>query len=745
MRRIQSLNNNWKFVKNVNAGESADRAMAAVSAPGEGIDLPHTWNAVDGQDGGNDYYRGKCYYVRSLKKPEITDNEQVYLEFRGVSSSAEVFVNGKLLCQHDGGYSTFRVNLTDELEEDNTIVVSADNTPNDTVYPQRADFTFYGGIYRDVYMVIVPSSHFDLDWHGAPGIKVTPKVEGNHAFVLVETFVTGSADAVRITIEGVGTCECEVQDQKGVLSMEIPDVHLWDGRKDPYLYTARAELIVKGVVTDEISARFGCRTYSFDPEKGFFLNGQSYPLRGVSRHQDRRGAGNALTREMHREDMELIAEVGANTIRLAHYQHDQYFYDLCDEYGMVVWAEIPYITEHMPGGRANTISQLTELIAQNYNHPSIICWGLSNEITVSGNSDDLIENHHLLNDLAHRMDSTRPTAMAHAFLLDMDDSLVTLPDISSYNLYYGWYVGELSDNDEWFDEYHRKYPQRIIGLSEYGADACPKFQAEHPERSDYTEAYQCVYHEHLLKMFEERPYIWATHCWNMFDFAADGRDEGGEHGINQKGLVTFDRRHKKDAFYLYKAYLSDEPFVHICGRNYVNRCGETTEVKVYSNLPEVSLYDNGELLETKSGNRIFTFTLSLSGKHEITAKAGTCSDSISICKVNAADESYVLEGRNVKNWFDEPGMEIREGYFSIKDTMGDIKKSPAGAALIQRMMKTATESRGDVAKNVQPNAQMQKMMDRMSIEALIKQAAGAITAEMTVQLNQALCQIKKPD
>lgn len=739
MRKIQTLNEHWKFVKY--AADAAD----AISVSGEDVNLPHTWNAIDGQDGGNDYYRGKCYYVKELKRPETSDGEEVYLEFRGVSSSAEVFVNGRLVCRHDGGYSTFRVNITPELKEENTIIVSADNSPNDTVYPQRADFTFYGGIYRDVCLITVPSSHFDLDWHGAPGIKVTPKIEDDHATVLVETYISGTADTVRITIDGAETRECPIQDQKGILYMDIPGVRLWNGRKDPYLYTATAQLLVNGTVTDEISTRFGCRTFSFDPEKGFFLNGQSYPLRGVSRHQDRRSTGNALTPEMHREDMELIAEMGANTIRLAHYQHDQYFYDLCDECGMIVWAEIPYITEHMPNARANTISQMTELIAQNYNHPSIICWGLSNEITVSGKSDDLVENHRILNDLAHRMDTTRPTAMAHAFLLDMDDDLVTLPDICSYNLYYGWYLGSLSDNDDWFDEYHKKHPQQIIGLSEYGADACPKFQTEQPEQGDYTEAYQCIYHEHLLNMFEERPYIWATHCWNMFDFAADGRDEGGEHGINQKGLVTFDRRHKKDAFYLYKAYLSDEPFVHICGRNYVNRCWENTQIKVYSNLPEVSLYDNGMLLETKKGNRIFEFTLSLSGNHEITARSGEHSDRITICKVTAPDESYILEGRAVKNWFDEPGMEIREGYYSIKDSMGDIKKSPAGAALLQRMMEAATASRGDVAKNVQPNAQMQKMMDRLSVEALIKQAGGAITTEMAVQLNQALSQIKKPD
>ncbi|WP_200858922.1 glycoside hydrolase family 2 protein [Heyndrickxia coagulans] len=457
MRKLIRINKTWRFVKeNVGVGK-------VFTAPGEIVNLPHTWNAIDGQDGGNDYYRGTCWYGKSFHKPEIHPGEQVYLEFRGVNSTAEVWVNNRKLFTHDGGYSTFRVNVTEALKEENELVVSVDNAPNQRVYPQKADFTFYGGIYRDVYMVIVPESHFDMDYYGGNGFQITPVINGSTAVVNFKSYISGDATEVRFTIEGVGNIDVPVSDGIASGSIEISEVHLWDGLLDPYLYKAEAALIKEGKVIDQVESRFGCRTFSFDKDKGFILNGRVYPLRGVSRHQDRKGVGNAITKEMMLEDMELIKEIGANTIRLAHYQHDQYFYDLCDENGMIVWAEIPYITEHMPLGKENTISQMKELIVQNYNHPSIICWGLSNEISVTtGPTDDLIENHKILNDFAHRMDVTRPTTMAHAFMLEMDEPLVFLPDIMSYNLYYGWYLGNLTDNDAFLDEFHKKYPDKIL-------------------------------------------------------------------------------------------------------------------------------------------------------------------------------------------------------------------------------------------------------------------------------------------
>ena len=547
---------------------------------------------------------------------------------------------------------------------------------------------------------------------------------------------------ITITGEESESKTVSVVDGHAEATFELEHVHLWDGVDDPYLYHAKAELS-SGDVTE---TTFGCRSFYTDPEKGFVLNGRVYPLRGVSRHQDRTGAGNALSYEMHKEDMEIIKEIGANTIRLAHYQHAQEFYDLCDEYGMVVWAEIPYITMHMPNGRANTLSQMEELVVQNYNHPSIVCWGLSNEITAATPVDeDLLENHRLLNDLCHKLDKTRFTTMANVFMQETDSPLLEIPDVNSYNLYFGWYLGELEQNDEFFDEYHAKYPDRCIGFSEYGADANPQYQSTNPTHGDYSETYQTVYHEHMLKMIEERPYLWATHVWNMFDFAADGRDEGGKHGVNQKGLVTMDRKLKKDAFYLYKAYWNKEDaFVHICGSRYVDRKEDTTEVKVYSNQTTVSLYVDGTLLETQDGSRIFRFAVPMTGEHEIVAKAGAEEDSIHIRKVEEANPDYVMgEIKDVINWFDDEP--YKPECYSIKDKMSEIKASPKAGAILAELMAQApgAESRGDVAESVKDNPNLVRMMGRMTLESMLGHMKDSITEEQVKGLNRMLQQIKK--
>ena len=745
MRKVMELKDNWMFVK------EAENAADAASMKGTAISLPHTWNAVDGQDGGNDYHRGTCWYVTKFQKPELEAGSQVYVEFLGASVIADIYLNGEAVAHHEGGYSTFRVNLTDKLQEENVLAVALNNADNNYVYPQKADFTFYGGLYRMVNLIVVPESHFELDYAGGNGIAVTPTVECDEnrvptgkASVKVETWVTGNADSVVITITGEESESktVSVVDGHAEATFELEHVHLWDGVDDPYLYHAKAELS-SGDVTE---TTFGCRSFYTDPEKGFVLNGRVYPLRGVSRHQDRTGAGNALSYEMHKEDMEIIKEIGANTIRLAHYQHAQEFYDLCDEYGMVVWAEIPYITMHMPNGRANTLSQMEELVVQNYNHPSIVCWGLSNEITAATPVDeDLLENHRLLNDLCHKLDKTRFTTMANVFMQETDSPLLEIPDVNSYNLYFGWYLGELEQNDEFFDEYHAKYPDRCIGFSEYGADANPQYQSTNPTHGDYSETYQTVYHEHMLKMIEERPYLWATHVWNMFDFAADGRDEGGKHGVNQKGLVTMDRKLKKDAFYLYKAYWNKEDaFVHICGSRYVDRKEDTTEVKVYSNQTTVSLYVDGTLLETQDGSRIFRFAVPMTGEHEIVAKAGAEEDSIHIRKVEEANPDYVMgEIKDVINWFDDEP--YKPECYSIKDKMSEIKASPKAGAILAELMAQApgAESRGDVAESVKDNPNLVRMMGRMTLESMLGHMKDSITEEQVKGLNRMLQQIKK--
>lgn len=727
MREIISLNKNWTFSQN---GQSTE------------VNLPHTWNAVDGQDGGNDYYRGTCLYTRTLDKPVMEAGTRVFLEVCGAAMSARVSLNGEQLASHQGGYSAFRVELTEHLRDSNELAISVDNSDNDIIYPQKADFTFYGGLYRDVNLILVPEVHFDLSYCGAPGIKVTPVVDlqTGSAQVTVETWQVGQGD-VTITINGQSQ-RISPDGNHATAMFTIENVRLWDGVEDPYLYTATATLDSG----DQVTARFGCRHYEISAEKGFLLNGRSYPLRGVSRHQDHKGVGNALTLEHHRQDMAIVRELGANTLRLAHYQHAQEFYDLCDENGIIVWAEIPYITMHMKNGRENTLSQMEELVAQCYNHPSIVVWGLSNEITAaSAVNEDLLENHRLLNELCHKMDATRPTTMANVFMLETDSPILDIPDVNSYNLYFGWYLGELEQNEEFFDEYHSKYPDRPIGFSEYGADANPRFQNSQPEKGDYSESYQAVYHEHMLEMIEKRPWLWATHVWNLFDFAADGRDEGGKHGENQKGLVTFDRRTRKDAFYLYKAAWNKEPMVHICGSRYVDRAEDVTEVKVYSNADQVSLYVDGQHFATQDGHRVFRFQVPISGEHSgehvIEARAAGQSESIQVRRVEKENPDYVfVKKQDVVNWFDQEALD--PNCFSVSDTLADLRANPEAGAIVEQMMAKGAASRGDVAESVKDNPALQRMMGRMTLISLLKQA-GNIEEESIRQLNRVLQGIKK--
>lgn len=628
MRSTTKLMKNWQFT-------GPDGKTTAV-------DLPHTWNNIDGQDGGNDYWRGICIYKTRFAAPAFDKNtQQVWLQFEGVNASAKVTLNGVEVTRHDGGYSTFRADVTALLADSNELIVEADNSKNDRVYPQKADFTFYGGIYRDVSLLVVNRNHIALGYLGGPGVQITPTVNGANADIEVKTWMEGDGEVEFSIYDATGA---EVLTGKGrdtTVTLEHP--HLWDGVRDPYLYTCAVRLVLNGEVQDEVRQRFGVRSFSVDPKRGFFLNGRPYPLHGVSRHQDRKGLGNAITREMHDEDMQLIKELGANTIRLAHYQHDQYFYDLCDEAGMVVWAEIPYISEHMPNGRENTISQMKELIVQNYNHACIVCWGVSNEITISTKDNrDMRDNHHVLNDLCHEMDKTRLTTLACYAMCGPFNPVAHITDLVSWNLYLGWYVPGLFLNDLWMEFFHLCYPNRALGFSEYGAEGMPNLHSSHPRRGDHTEEYQAIYHEYMLRCFDRHKWLWATHVWNMYDFAADARDQGGEPGMNHKGLVTFDRKTKKDSFYIYKAWWSDEPFVHICSKRYTDRTENEIEVKVYSNQKNVTLYVDGERLAEQEGEHIFKFRVKLNGETKVQAVAGDSIDDAVFRKVDAPNPDYKL-------------------------------------------------------------------------------------------------------
>ena len=670
MRQTININDNWKF--------------QLQGQPIQDVNIPHTWNNIDGQDGGNDYLRTVATYFKSFETPAHTESEEVFLEFNGVNSECQVFLNGSRIYEHAGGYSTFRVNITEYLTSDNHLEVVVDNRPNDRVYPQKADFTFYGGIYRDVNLLVVNKHRFDIEYFGGSGVEISanPQNDYKDAVVNIKTWKNSSAATTMVTIydmEGnVVPYQAIVVDERSVnqtdysgddidnyyenLEIELKDIHLWDGVQNPYLYTAEIALIDNDVTVDMVKVRFGIRDFSYDAQKGFYLNGRSYPLHGVSRHQDRKALGNAITDEMHLEDMNLICEIGANTIRLAHYQHSQYFYDLCDERGMVVWAEIPYISEHMPAGRANTITQMKELIVQNYNHPSIVCWGVSNEITISTkNKKDMLDNHHYLNDLCHKMDPTRFTTLACYAMCGPFNPVAHITDTVSWNLYLGWYVPGLFLNDLWIRFFHLVYPNRPLGYSEYGCEGMPNLHSEHPHRGDHTEEYQARYHEYMLRCFQRNPFMWATHVWNMYDFAADARNQGGEPGMNHKGLVTFDRKTKKDSFYVYKAWWSHEPFVHIASKRFIDRTRNRITIKVYSNQNEVSLYRDGKLLETKNGQYVFEFKVKLEEKgdkphadHIFQAVSGELEDEAIYRKVDKPNREYKLKdvGDKGANWAD---------------------------------------------------------------------------------------------
>ena len=756
MRNIINLNKDWLFVK-----DTTDVSVRE----GEAISLPHSWNAIDGQDGGNDYFRGHCLYVKALKKSELPVADLYYLEFRGTNASADVYVNGKKLAHHDGGYSTWRVNVTEELTEECEIAVVVENTINETVYPQMADFTFYGGIYRDVNLVCVNEAHFDLDYYGAPGVKITPIVNGADAIVEVEAYAVNlkAGQTLVYTIYDKEENELQkIETTEGKVTFEIKDVHLWHGRRDPYLYCCEVEIVEGEETLDNVCSRFGCRSFKIDPDNGFILNGEEYPLRGVSRHQDRWGVGNALLPEHHVEDIDLICEVGATTIRLAHYQHDQFFYDLCDERGLVIWAEIPYISRHMPTGRENTISQMKELIAQNYNHPSIVVWGLSNEISIAGSDEDLLENHRILNDLVHEMDKTRLSTIAAVSMCKMDDPYLLIPDVVSYNHYFGWYGGETSMNGPWFDKFHTMHPNIPIGCSEYGCEALD-WHTSDPRQGDYTEEYQAYYHEELIKQLFTRKYIWATHVWNMFDFGADARAEGGENGQNHKGLVTFDRKYKKDSFYAYKAWLVSpevDPFVHLCGKRYVDRVEDVTKVTVYSNLPEVELFVNGESIGKKTAeDHFFYFDVKNEGETTIVAKAGDFTDEGKIRKVAEMNMDYVLvEKGAVLNWFD---VDAPEGRFSLNDKIGDIMKTKrgkiwfigVGLKIKKKMDANKKKSGGDKKSGgfevdlKSKDSGLMQMMGSFSVLRLTSMMGMmniSFTKEELLKMNKKLNKIKKP-
>ena len=753
MRNVLNLNDNWKFIQK-DAG-----LPQTLPADWQDVNLPHCWNAVDGHDGNGSYDRGKYWYAKSFSTPkQPLGGGKLFVEVLAAGQQATVYMNGKEVAYHEGGYSIFRADITEQCKEEgeNLLVIACSNELKDSVYPQSADFTFYGGLYRGVNLISVPDAHFDLEYYGGPGIQVTPTpTEGGASFEIVSYVKNVDENfTVLYTI-----CDAQGQEvaqacrpaESPAVTVFVPDAQLWE-IDSPYLYTVKAVLQRRNEAYDEISVQAGVRSFSCHPDKGFIINGKETPLRGVSRHQDMLYKGNALTREDHYTDAKIIKELGANTIRLAHYQHSQDFYDACDEMGFVVWAEIPFISVMNPDPAAheNCISQLKELIIQNYNHPSICFWGISNEILIGGISEKLVENHHELNALAKSLDPTRLTTIAHVSMTPIEGPMHHITDVESYNHYFGWYGGKMEDNGPWMDNFHKIHPDICLGLSEYGCEGIITYHGPNPACKDYSEEYQALYHEHMAKMLDERPWIWSSHVWNMFDFGCAARNEGGVAGRNNKGLVTIDRKTKKDSYYIYKAYWNKEPMVHLCGKRYSQRAGETTQIRVYSNQPSVTLYLNGEKVEAQSSDKVFVFQVALAeGFNTLLAVAGEVKDTMTLEKVEKEPSIYVLPEVNeraegVANWFKSVGsmdltapMEFPEGMYSIKDSLEELAKSPEALALAAKAIKLTMNM------TVSPGEGMWDMMKAMTLDRLGEMAGSLAPEGFMESLNAQLIKIKK--
>ncbi len=746
MREIISLNENWtlSFPKGDHATEQ--------------VNLPHTWNAVDGNDGNGSYLRTTGVYTRTFTAPkQPREGGRTYVEVLAAALNSTVKVNGQVATTHEGGFSIFRADVTDlchEGENELTIEVSNEDTPS--MYPSSADFTFYGGLYRGVNLISVPDAHFDLDYYGGPGMMVTPvPTEDGGANFTIKSFVTNPADdlTVMYSIEDCfgrevasavrGSADTEV-------TIYVPDAQLWS-MDEPNLYTVIATLQRNNEEVDEIAANVGVRSFKVTPDEGFSINGVPTPLRGVSRHQDRVFEGNALTAEEHYDDAMLIKELGANTIRLAHYQHSQDFYDACDEIGFAVWAEIPFISVFKKGEGAHkhVMEEMKELIIQNYNHPSIMFWGISNEILIGGISQELVDTHHDLEKLCKELDPTRLTTIAHVSTTPVNGPMHHITDLESYNHYFGWYGGKMEQNGPWLDQFHAEHPDICIGISEYGCEGIINWHSNTPQCKDYTEEYQALYHEHMAQVFEDRPWVWASHVWNMFDFGCAARNEGGVSGRNNKGLVTMDRKTKKDSYFVYQAYWTQTPMVHIAGRRHAQRAGETTEIKVYSNQDTVVLYVNGKEVGQQTAHRVFKFNAALNeGFNTIVAVAGDVKDSITLEKVAEEPGYYTLPEFNerqegVANWFKQIGsmdltapMEFPEGYYSVKDTMEDLAKNEEALALAAKAVKLATNF------DIKPGVGMWDMMKKMTPEAMSNMISG-MPEGFIESLNAQLIKVKK--
>lgn len=742
MRKIELLNENWKFTE-VN---NEDYSKIEIDSFDE-VSIPHSWNAKDACEGSQEYERKACWYQKQLVKDESWIGKRIFIEFKGVNSITKVYLNGEKVGKNECGFSTFRYEITDFLnKEENLLSIQVDNREYEHIYPRTADFTFFGGIYRDVNLIIVEDTHFDLMDDGSLGVYVTPVYNKGNADILINSLVTNPSDTIvkyEIYEKENLLSTMEQSAKKPTVDIELKDVTLWS-RENPHLYTLKAFIFSDDKKIDSLSIPFGIRYFSIEGEEGFFLNGEKTYLKGVSRHQDKFLKGWAIDKDDMNLDMELIKEMGVNSVRLAHYQHDQHFYDLCDQNGMVVWAEVPFISEMAKSKEAheNIKQQLRELVKQNYNHPSICFWGISNEITMHGESEQLYNNLKEMDKLVKELDTTRLTSTANVMMVNIKSEFNYITDALAYNHYFGWYLGQVENFKSWFENFHEANPGLSIGCSEYGSEGLVRYHTDKPIRGDYSEEYHALYHEKVWQLFSKTPYLWGSHVWNMFDFSSKMRNEGGVKGMNNKGLVTYDRKIKKDAFYMYKASWSDEKFVHITSKRFLERITQNIDVKVYSNCNNVELFVNGNLINAQSDKKTYIFKdVELQMGENIIKVIGDnkCVDEATFKRTEDKENKYAFgdakELEYIFSWFEDE-KNSPEGYFSAKDNIGDLMQNPEARELLLSMM-------GPILSSMEADSSMLKAASGITLETAFTFIKDQVPFEAFQLLNEKLTKIKK--
>ncbi len=743
MRTVYPLNSGWTCA--VGAGAPAP------------VTLPHCYNVQDGAVQ-LPLYRGTATYRRTLTL-DAAPAGPVYLEIGAAALRGRVLVNGAVAGESDCGFALWRVLLTPHLRAgDNELVVEVSNAADVPLYPAMADFSFYGGLYRDVNLVFDDALHFAECDGSRDGVTVRCEENGDGSFtVYCDLHIEGCDDAA--------LARAELRDADGELvaygqditaeymefMLRVAEPHRWQGTEDPYLYELTCCLYPAGAPACDVRRlAVGLRTVECTADGGLRLNGRPWQLHGVARHQDRMGKGSAVTRADMEQDLRLILELGANAVRLSHYQHAEEFYDLCDRAGLLVWAEVPVISAVDPAAEGNAMRQLDALIAQVGNHCCVYCWGVQNEFTITGTGP---EHPALLTRLAARareLDPTRYVAQAQVYSLEDTSVLNTATDLVGYNLYYGWYYSAIPDLQARLDALHRALPGTPLLITEYGVDTNPRYHSPAPQAKDYSEEYQLLFCDNALRAVAERPWMVGSYVWAMFDFGSAQRDEGGQKGVNQKGLVTFDRAVKKDAFYLYKAWWSDEPFVRLAGRRFVNRCGETADITVLSNLAALRLSVNGVPAGEANAPdpmQVFAGVALAPGENRIEvtgrdAAGALYRDAMTLCRVAAPDPAYRAPqsgGGHAVNWFerapaDEGGplpAPVENG-FTFQDKLPAIWANTAARAVFLRYLAPLTENpRWDPAAP-------------MTLEALLRLSHANVPQPVLDALAARLAAIPKP-